>query len=73
MNAVDFETYHKLHTNINNILEMREISDDLCRENGLSVIPKDTIKRKYLLMDTSTAKINADNCEAIGFWRSQKL
>ena len=52
MNAVDFETYHKLHTNINNILEMREISDDLCRENGLSVIPKDTIKRKCLLMDT---------------------
>ncbi|MBQ8941197.1 MAG: relaxase/mobilization nuclease domain-containing protein [Firmicutes bacterium] len=52
MNAVDFETYHKLHTNINNILEMREISDDLCRENGLSVIPKDTIKRKHLLMDT---------------------
>ena len=52
MNAVDFETYHKLHTNITNILEMREISDDLCRENGLSVIPKDTIKRKHLLMDT---------------------
>ncbi|MBO5560764.1 MAG: relaxase/mobilization nuclease domain-containing protein [Firmicutes bacterium] len=52
MNAVDFETYHKLHTNINNILEMREISDELCRENGLSVIPKDTIKRKCLLMDT---------------------
>ncbi len=52
MNAVDFETYHKLHTNISNILEMREISDDLCRENGLSVIPKDTIKRKCLLMDT---------------------
>lgn len=24
----------------------------LCRENGLSVIPKDTIKRKHLLMDT---------------------
>ena len=52
MNAVDFETYRKLHTNINNILEMWEISDELCRENGLSVIPKDTIKRKCQLMDT---------------------
>ena len=59
MNAVDFETYHKLHTNINNILEMREISDDLCRENGLSVIPKDTIKRKCLLMDTVDKHIAA--------------
>ena len=52
VNAVDFENYRKLHSNVNSLRQMRQISDDLCRENGLSVIPEDTIEKKKVLAQT---------------------
>ena len=38
-NAVDFENYKKLHSNIYTLKQMRNIADDICKENGLSIIP----------------------------------
>ena len=52
VNSVDFENYRKLHSNIYTLREMRQISDDLCRENDLSVIPLDSRKKKVILMET---------------------
>lgn len=52
VNSVNFVNYKKLRSNVNTLKQMRSISDDLCRENSLSVIPPDTKKRKKLLAET---------------------
>lgn len=49
MNAVNFETFYKLNTNKKNYEFIKNTSDDLCRENGLEVIPNDTISQKKRL------------------------
>ena len=51
-NSVDFVEYKKLHSNITSLKWMREISDELCRENALSVIPRDSRAKKKVLMET---------------------
>lgn len=51
LNSVDFAKHRKLHTNIKNYYEMREVSDDICRRNNLSVIEKDS-KSKTMQLKT---------------------
>lgn len=49
LNAVDFENYKKFRNNPDNLIKMRNMSDELCRENGLSVIvPKEKNQREKL-------------------------
>ena len=50
-NAVNFETFKKLHCNKKNLEFVRNTSDDLCKKNGLSIIPPDTIERRNWLME----------------------
>ena len=54
LNSVDFVQHKKLHTNIKNYYEMREVSDDICRKNNLSVIEKDSKSK------TAQLRINID-------------
>ncbi|MBR1737875.1 MAG: relaxase/mobilization nuclease domain-containing protein, partial [Firmicutes bacterium] len=49
-NAVDFVNHKKLHSNKYTLREMRNISDDLCRENGLSVITEKFRYHRHKLM-----------------------
>ena len=49
INSVNFEDYHKLHSNKNTLEELREKSNDISRENGLSVIEKDSLNHKQRL------------------------
>ena len=55
INSVNFEDFHKLHSNKNTLEELREKSNDISRENGLSVIEKDSLNHKQRL------KQNIDN------------
>ena len=51
-NAVNSENYLKLHTNKKNLEFIRKTSDDLCRENGLTIIQDEHIyRRKKLTAD----------------------
>lgn len=52
VNSVDFVNYKKLRSTIKSLNKMRDISDDLCRENNLSVIPHDTKVKKKILAET---------------------
>ena len=51
INSVNFEDYHKLHSNKNTLNELRSIGDDICRENGLVVIEKDSLNHKQRLKE----------------------
>lgn len=42
LNSVNYITHKKLHTNTKNYYEMREVSDEICLKNGLSVIEKNS-------------------------------
>ncbi len=50
INAVNFATFTKLHCNKKNLEFIRNTSDDLCRENGLTVIQNDSLYRKEILI-----------------------
>lgn len=41
VNAVDFRTFHKLHSNKKTYAKLKAISDDICLEHKLSIIDKD--------------------------------
>ncbi|MCD8238183.1 MAG: relaxase/mobilization nuclease domain-containing protein [Clostridiales bacterium] len=41
LNSVDFETFHKLHSNRKSYARLQTISDDICLEHNLSVIDTD--------------------------------
>ena len=58
INAVDFTTFHKLHSNKKSLEELRKISDELCRENGLSVIQGDDKNRRIVLKEMIDTAIN---------------
>lgn len=42
LNSVNYLTHKKLNTNKRNYYEMREVSDEICLRNGLSVIEKNS-------------------------------
>ena len=49
VNAVNFSTHKKLYANKKNLAELRRASDDLCKENGLSIITEEfKTQRQYM-------------------------
>lgn len=61
-NSVNAVTQKKLHTNKKNYYEMRDVSDGLCRKNGLSVIEKNSKSKTEKLkndIDESIKKANS--------------
>ena len=49
VNAVNFSTHKKLYANKKNLAELRRTSDDLCKENGLSIITEEfKTQRQYM-------------------------
>lgn len=62
INAVSFDTHKKIVSNINSLKKMRKISDDICIENGLSIIsPELKSHRDVLKLYIDEAVENA-NC-----------
>ena len=65
VNAVSFSTHKKLYANKKNLAELRRTSDDLCKENGLSIITEEfKTQRKYmkLVIDKTVKKaVDYDN------------
>ena len=57
INSVNFEDYHKLHSNKNTLEVLREKANDISRENGLSVIEKDSLNHKQRLKENLDAAI----------------
>ena len=56
VNAVDFVSYKKIHSNKQSLREMRDICDKMCKERSLSVIDKDTkAHRKRLIASIDEA------------------
>ncbi len=57
--SVDFKNFHKLHSNKASLAKIQSISDELCRENGLSIISKNDKNHKQKLkedIDTAVTK-----------------
>ncbi len=51
LNSVNFVDYHKLVSNFGTLKELRRISDEICRENNLSVIQSDSKKNTRRLAE----------------------
>lgn len=66
MCSVNFKDFHKLNSNKTSLAKMQNINDDLCRENGLSVIDrKERPLRNDLRKAIDEAINNAD--DFVGF------
>lgn len=62
VNAVDFMNYKKIHSNKESLSEMRKKSDDICIENGLTIIkPTSHSQRKKLTDDIDEAIKNVNS------------
>ncbi len=49
VNSVNFSTHKKLYANKANLAQLRRTSDDLCKENGLSIITEEfKTQRQYM-------------------------
>lgn len=74
VNAVDFENHKKFRNNLNNLKKMRSVSDDLCRENNLSVIvPEEKNNREKLKKVIDEAIKNSNTFdEFLGYMQFQK-
>lgn len=60
VNSVNFVDYHKLVSNKGSLAKLQNISDDLCRENALSVIERyGKIHKNRLRMNIDDALISA--------------
>lgn len=57
VNSVNFENGYKLHWNKSELQHMKNISDDICRKNGLSVIDKKNNKLKETTYHRNKYKI----------------
>jgi hypothetical protein len=62
--AVNFQTHRKLHSNKDSLEKMRSISDEICKENGLSIIePTNRSHRAILKEIIDKAVENSNNYE----------
>lgn len=62
MCSVNLKDFHKLNSNKTSLLKMQKISDEICRENNLSVIEPTTISaRADLKSDMDDAILNANS------------
>lgn len=59
--SVNFKDYHKLNSNKTSLAKLQNISDDLCRENGLSIINRKERPLRVQLRNTIDDAINASN------------
>ncbi len=46
-NAVDYVNHRKYHSDVMDKYRIRDINDDICKENNLSVLPKYRARRKF--------------------------
>ncbi|MCC8098292.1 MAG: relaxase/mobilization nuclease domain-containing protein [Eubacterium sp.] len=57
VNAVDFRTFHKLHSNKKTYARLKAISDDICLEHKLSIIDKDgTMEQRRQLREIALSE-----------------
>ena len=72
VNAVNFTDYKKLYATKKSLESLRKISDDLCRENGLEIIPPDSKLQKMRLQASIDAAIERAHTfdEFIGIMKS---
>ena len=72
VNAVNFSDYKKLYATKKSLETLRNISDDLCRENGLEIIPPDSKLQKMRLQASIDSAIERANSfdEFIGIMKS---
>ena len=72
VNAVNFTDYKKLYATKKSLETLRNISDDLCRENGLEIIPPDSKLQKMRLQASIDAAIEQAHTfdEFIGIMKS---
>ncbi len=72
INAVNFTDYKKLYATKKSLETLRNISDDLCRENGLEIIPPDSKLQKMRLQASIDAAIERAHTfdEFIGIMKS---
>ncbi len=73
VNAVSFSTHKKLYANKANLAKLRRTSDDLCKENGLSIITEEfKTQRQYMkLVIDKTIKKAADYDDFINLMKRQ--
>ena len=55
-NAVNFVDYHAYRSNRRTYREMRQLSDEICKEHGLSVIPPSQSKGMYYKVHTAAKR-----------------
>jgi len=74
MCAANFKDYKKLHSNPDNLNNLRKVSDSVCEKNGISVIEKEPkTQRENLKKDIDNAVINSNNFdEFLGYMQFQK-
>ena len=72
VNAVNFTDHKKLYATKKSLETLRNISDDLCRENGLEIIPPDSKLQKMRLQASIDAAIERSHTfdEFIGIMKS---
>ncbi|MCD8214292.1 MAG: relaxase/mobilization nuclease domain-containing protein [Clostridiales bacterium] len=82
LNSVDFETFHKLHSNRKSYARLQAISDDICLEHNLSVIDTDgSLQNRRKLRAEANEIINnffekntaSDNLETLKTELSEKI
>ncbi len=61
LNSVNFYTHKKLRSNIGTVYKLRQISDELCAENGLIVIDKTFKNIRKRMKDLIDRSINEAN------------
>ena len=73
VNAVSFSTHKKLYANKANLAKLQRTSDDLCKENGLSIITEEfKTQRQYMkLVIDKTIKKAADYDDFIDLMKRQ--
>lgn len=59
--SVDFKTHHKLNSNKTSLARLQNINDDLCRENGLSVIDRKERPLRVKMRKAIDTAINNSN------------
>ncbi len=58
VNSVDFEVYKKINSNKKSLEKLRKISDDICKEKGLSVISYSEFSHRKELMTAIDDALN---------------
>lgn len=71
--AADFKNFKKIHSNSDNLDKIRNTSDEICKEEGFSIIKKEPLSKREKLkndIDTAIESTNTYN-EFLGFMQAK--